>query len=131
VKARECENIYREECWIPKIWEWWISETELFYRLKQYFSNEKVLHHWRPEWLGKQHLDIYFPERNIWIEYQGKQHQEPVAYFWWEESFKKQILRDKQKQSKCRKNKCKLIYVYEWYIFDEVVKEILLVKKKS
>ena len=121
---KEAENTYREESWIPKIWEGRVSETELFYKIKTYFPNEKVIHHGRPERLGRQHLDIYFPERNIWIEYQWKQHIEPVTYFWWEAAFEKQQYRDKQKAKKCKKNNCHLIYVYEGYSFDEVAKNI-------
>ena len=62
--------------------------------------------------------------RNIWIEYQWKQHIEPVTYFWWEAAFEKQQYRDKQKAKKCKKNNCHLIYVYEGYSFDEVAKNI-------
>lgn len=121
---RECENILREELWIPKIWEWRVSETELFYKLKTYFDTLEVIHHWRPDRLGRQHLDIYIPDLNIGIEYQGKQHQEPVAYFWGEEAFEKQQKRDKTKQKKCKKNNCKLIYVYEWYDIEKLFEEI-------
>jgi hypothetical protein len=121
---RECENTYREECWIPKIWEWRISETELYYKIKKAFPNDKVVHHWNPERIWRQHLDIYFPEKNIWIEYQWKQHQEPVDYFWWEEAYKKQKQRDLLKKKKCEKNWCKLIYVYEWYNLNEVLDAI-------
>lgn len=121
---QDAENTYREESWIPKIGEGWVSETELFYKIKKAFLNEVIVHHGSPERLGKQHLDIYFPKRNIGIEYQWKQHLEPVAYFWWEEAFKKQQQRDKKKAKKCKDNWCSLLYVYEWYNLDELVKEI-------
>ena len=121
---QDAENIYREESWIPKIGEGWVSETELFHKIKKAFLNESVVHHGSPKRLGKQHLDIYFPKRNIGIEYQWKQHLEPVAYFWWEEAFKKQQQRDKKKAKKCKDNWCSLLYVYEWYNLDELVKEI-------
>lgn len=121
---KDAENTYREESWIPKIGEGWVSETELFYKIKKYFIKEIVVHHGSPEWIWRQHLDIYFPERNIWIEYQWKQHLEPVSYFWWEVAFEKQQYRDKQKAKKCKKNNCHLIYVYEGYSFDEVAKNI-------
>ena len=55
--------------------------TELYYKIKETFPNEKVVHHGKPSWLGQQHLDIYFPYKNIAIEYQGLQHQEPVEFF--------------------------------------------------
>ncbi len=121
---RECENTYREEAGIPKIWEGWVSETQLYHRISKEFPEINIKHHWRPSWLWRQHLDIYIPDHNIWIEYQGKQHQEPVEYFGWKEAFKKQQARDKKKQKKCKDNNCHLIYVYEWYDFREIAKSI-------
>jgi hypothetical protein len=123
---RECENTFREELWVPKIGEWWISETGLFHQLKQNFPNEKVIHHWRPPRLGRQHIDIYFPERDIWLEYQWKQHIEPVEYFWWIESYEQQKKRDEDKAKKCKENWCVLLYVYEWYNLEDVISQILL-----
>lgn len=128
---KDAENIYREESWIPKIWEWWVTETELFYKIKKHFPNEKVIHHWRPQWLGRQHLDIFFPERNIGIEYQGKQHLEPVAYFGGQDAFQAQQQRDIKKVKKCKTNKCFLIHVYEWYNLNEIISQISEHIKKS
>jgi len=128
---RESENSYREESWIPKIWEWWVSETDLYYKIKNNFSFIDVIHHWRPEWLWRQHLDIFIPKYNIWIEYQWQQHLKPVDYFWWEEAFKKQKRRDNLKLKKCKKNNCNLIYVYEGYEIEEVnhkITSIILLK---
>lgn len=56
---------------MPKVGEGWISETELFYKISDYFKEDEVVHHASPKWLGRQHLDIYFPKLNIGIEYQG------------------------------------------------------------
>lgn len=72
---KEIENIIREEKSIPKIGEGWISETLLFYEIKEAFQEHQVIPHGSPSWLGLQHLDIFFPELNIAIEYQGKQHE--------------------------------------------------------
>lgn len=121
---RECENTLREEISIPRIGEGWIAETELFYKLKECFSGEKIVNHARPFWLAPQHLDIYFPERNIGVEYQGLQHQKPVEYFGGQKAFEKQQKRDKRKEQLCNENKCQLIYVYEDYSFDEIAKKI-------
>lgn len=110
---RECENTIREEKNLPRVGEGWISETELFYKICEFFPEEKVVHHGRPKWLSPQHLDIYFPLRGIGIEYQGSQHQRPVEYFGGEEAFKDQQRRDRRKMRLCTKNKCHLIYAYE------------------
>jgi len=111
--ARECENTFREESNIPKIGEGWIRETELFYRLRDTFTNEKITHHGRPAWLSPQHLDIYFPDKNVACEYQGAQHLNAVEYFGGEKSFERQQERDEKKKRLCRRHGCKLLYVFE------------------
>lgn len=121
---REAENTVRTERNLPLVGEGWISETELFYKLLQHFSNEKVVHHGKPLWLDRQHVDIYFPHRNIAIEYQGLQHIQPVNYFGGEESFKKQQALDDKKKKLCSQNNCSLIYVYENYNFIDLTKQI-------
>lgn len=117
---RECENTIREEQNLPKVGEGWISETELFYEVCQEFPNENIIHHGRPAWLSPQHIDIFFPDRKIGIEYQGKQHLNPVEYFGGEKAFIKQQKFDRKKRLRCKRNNCKLFYVYEGYDFEVV-----------
>ena len=123
--VRECENTVREEMDLPKIGEGWISETELYYQVKKAFPSETVIHHGRPAWLGRQHLDIYFPKKNIAIEYQGDQHQNPIEYFGGEKSFKHRQILDKRKLKRCEENGCRLLYVYPDYNFKEVKEKII------
>lgn len=130
---KHSEDLYRESIGMPKIGEGWISETDLYYKIKMSFQNFKVIHHGSPKWLGRQHLDIYIPELNVGIEYQGAQHYEPIDFFGGEEAFKKNIERDKIKSELCATNKCKLIYVSEGYDFNLVknqIKEIITVHNK-
>lgn len=117
---REIENIFREEKNIPKIGEGWISETILYQQIRGAFPNEKIIQHGRPSWLGRQHLDIYFPQRNIGVEYQGAQHNEPIEYFGGIETFREQQRRDNKKKILCKENDCKLIYVYPEYNFEKI-----------
>jgi len=117
---RNSENILRSERNIPLIGEGWISETDLYYKIKEEFKQYRVIHHARPHWLGRQHLDIYIKELNIGIEYQGKQHFEPVDFFGGEESFKNTVERDERKKQICIENDCLLIYVEENYNFQEI-----------
>jgi hypothetical protein len=49
-------------------------------------------------------FDFYLPEHNICIEYNGKQHYEPVKIFGGEEKFKLQIINDKIKYEFCLNN---------------------------
>jgi len=120
----EAEELYRESIGMPKVGEGWISETELFYEIKNAFSEFEVVHHARPEWLGRQHFDIYIPELNIAIEYQGQQHYKPVEYFGGQEAFEQNKLRDKLKADKCKENNCTLIYVDEGYLLDTVITRV-------
>ena len=121
---RQSEDEYRVSVGIPKIGEGWVSETDLFYKVKERFSEYNVIQHGRPEWLGRQHLDIYFPDLNIAIEYQGLQHYQPVDYFGGEKGFSATKERDKRKYNLCKKNGCQLLYVDESHTFDEVVEAI-------
>jgi hypothetical protein len=112
--------------------EWWadfksaslFSETKLFNEIKELFPDEVIIQHGKPSWLGQQHLDIFFPKRNIGIEYQGQQHLEPVDYFGGEKGFKELQERDMRKKKLCEENSCELIYVYSEYDIREIKKEI-------
>lgn len=121
---KEAEDLYRVDIGMPKIGEGWISETELFYKLKTRFKEHKVVHHGNPKWLGRQHLDIFLPKLNIGIEYQGLQHYEPIDFFGGEEAFLKNQERDLRKKELCIKNNCYLIYVRKDYDFEELCNEI-------
>ena len=119
--TRDAENLYREEIGLPKIDEGWIQETELYNKISKEFSDHEVIHHGKPRWLGRQHLDIYMPQINVAIEFQGEQHFEPIEFFGGEESYNNTVERDRKKQKLCKKNKCELIYVTSGYDFKEIV----------
>ena len=104
--VREAENTVREESNLPRVGEGWISETELYHTIRDLFISEIVIPHGRPMWLAPQHLDIYFPEREIGLEYQGAQHSRPVNYFGGETAYNKQKARDRRKEKLCEKNGC-------------------------
>ena len=109
---KEIANIVREEKGLPKIGEGWLSETMLYYAVKNALAEYEVIHHGNPRWLGLQHLDIYIPEIEIGIEYQGKQHTEPVEFFGGADAFEKNLERDQRKKRLCLENGLKLYYVY-------------------
>jgi hypothetical protein len=123
-EIRESENVYRINNGLPKIGEGWISETELYYKIKCTFSNYNVIHHGKPHWIGRQHLDIYIEELNLGIEYMGSQHYEPIDFFGGEESLAKTIERDRIKIEKCKINSCTLFIVNVDYLFEEIVQKI-------
>lgn len=130
--TREAENEIREQRGLPRIGEGWISETNLFYQIKIEFSEHLVIHHGKVKWLGLQHFDIYLPELNIAIEYQGKQHTEMVEYFGGEEGFNQALENDRIKKEKCKNNNCILIEVFPDYNFENVRNKIYnAIKMKS
>ena len=123
--TRDAENSVREEHKIPRIGEGWVFETNLFYEIRRSLSDKIVLHHARPEWLGRQHLDIFVPDCKVAIEYQGLQHDQPVEYFGGETAFKAMRRLDARKKRLCIKHGVHLIYVRSGYDLQEVVKEIV------
>ncbi len=126
----EIENIIREEKSIPKIGEGWISETLLFYEIKEEFKDHNVIQHGSPKWLGQQHLDIFFPELNIAIEYQGAQHTKPVSFFGGQEAFIKNLERDSRKKKLCEENGVILLYVYPETHTLKFIEELKLIIEK-
>ncbi|GAA3274294.1 hypothetical protein GCM10020258_52190 [Sphingomonas yabuuchiae] len=111
--VRDAENTWREESDLPRVGEGWISETRLYYELKAAFPAIEVLQHHRPEWLGRQHLDIAIPSLRTAIEFQGAQHDLPVAFFGGEDAFIRTQERDRRKLGKCRKQGWRLFYARE------------------
>ena len=118
------QDDFRISIGLPKIGQGWVSETNLFNAVNLFFETEIVIQHASPKWLGRQHLDIYFSELNIGIEYQGKQHNEPVNFFGGEDGFKRTIERDERKKLLCLENNCLLFYVYPETNTDEFLLEL-------
>lgn len=87
-----------------------LLENKLFNFLKESFPSEKIIQQAKFSWLGMKSLDIYFPNLNIAIEYQGKQHYKPIEFFGGQERFEYQKDSDKIKISLCEKNNIKLIH---------------------
>jgi hypothetical protein len=56
-------------------------------------------------------FDFYIPTKNVCIEYDGRQHYEPIIGLGGEEAFKTQKIRDKIKNQYCKKNGIKLIRI--------------------
>lgn len=86
-----------------------VNEIKLF----NFISNNikcKVISQYKCNWLNGQSIDIFIPDINIGIEYQGIQHFKPVKYFGGNKKFEYTILKDKEKYEKCKKNGVKLFY---------------------
>ncbi len=89
ISQYDAENEIRDILGIPRINEGWSSEVELLNIIRNIFKDEEVVHQSSPDWLGRQRFDIFIPTQKIAIEYQGREHYEPVQYFGGEEAFKK------------------------------------------
>jgi len=119
--TREAEDMVREKNGRPKVGEGWISETDLYYKVKEHLPDYEVIQHGKPKWLKRQHLDVYVPALKLGIEYQGLQHDKPVDFFGGEDAFKRNKERDKRKFNLCKRHGVKIIYVREGYDFNEVL----------
>lgn len=111
--SKDAENLARVELGIPKIGEGWVSEIVLFKKLKDEFSSSLVIQHGQPNWLGRQHYDVWFPHWKIAVEYHGKQHFEPVDFFGGEDAYQKTIERDQRKINLSKRHSVKLFVVTE------------------
>ena len=80
----------------------WISEFSLYMLIKAKYSNTEYQKQFG--WLGRQSLDIYIPEINTAIEYQGIQHFEAVDFFGGQEAFENTQERDDRKRKLCQEN---------------------------
>ena len=96
----------------------WINEFSLYHLLKHTFPN--VEYQKRFDWLGMQSLDIYIPDCNTAIEYQGEQHYRPIDFFGGQESFEETTARDRKKKILCEENGVRLL---EWNSKTEVTKQ--------
>ena len=87
----------------------WKNELSLFQAVRKQYPG--TLYQYRPEWLGRQSLDLYIPELKTAIEYQGVQHYMPVDFFGGEEALAQRRELDDQKKQLCEENEVRLI---EW-----------------
>ena len=87
----------------------WKHELTLFRMVRKAYPD--TLYQYRPEWLGRQSLDMFIPSLMTAIEYQGIQHYHPVEFFGGEEALEQRKELDLQKRQLCRDNHVRLI---EW-----------------
>ncbi|MDR2096027.1 MAG: hypothetical protein LBP76_11000 [Treponema sp.] len=120
----DIENEVRLIFGFRKKGEEWIGETMSYYKIKEAFSETEVIHHGKPDWLGRQHLDVWIPKYDVAIEYQGKQHDEAIEYFGGEEGLQKTKERDETKFNLCLNNNTKLFYIYSVEDIESVISDI-------
>ena len=87
----------------------WKHELTLFHAVRK--RHQDTLYQYRPDWLGRQSLDLFIPSLQTAIEYQGIQHYRPVDFFGGEEALLQRQALDRQKRTLCEENNVRLI---EW-----------------
>ena len=96
----------------------WKSEELVYNIVKSLYKDFQVVYQYKPYYLSTENgcmsYDIYICGLKIAIEYQGKQHFEPVDYFGGMESFQEQKKRDSLKAERSAKNGVKLVYINYW-----------------
>lgn len=123
--CRRAENLYRSRVGVAEVGKGWVSETALFHLLHSRFGEvTQVLQHYTAEWLGRQHIDIYLPELDIGVEYQGEQHTRGVDYFGGDEAFARTAKRDAAKVAKCRRAGVRLLFAFHNENLDEAAERI-------
>lgn len=110
INERDAENYIRELKGVARIGERWVNETLLFNYINFLFPQFTVQREASPSWLNKRRFDVYIPELNLAIEYQGKQHYVAVNLFGGEEGLKKTKQRDKEKLHLSKINGVDIIY---------------------
>lgn len=110
ISERDAENQIRELKGVAKIGERWVNETLLFNYINFLFPQFTVQREASPSWLNRQRFDVYIPELNLAIEYQGQQHYVAVDLFGGEEGLKRTKQRDKEKLQLSKSNGVDIVY---------------------
>ena len=104
------------------------NQTILYNILKDEFKKEIILYEYSPIWLGRQHFDIYFPDYNIAVEYDGQQHFIPIKHFGGKATYDKIKKRDKLKDKLAIENNCYLFRIQYNYTIEQLNQLIELIK---
>lgn len=110
IDETEAENKIRESKGVARIGERWVNETLLFNYINLLFPQYTVQREASPAWLGNQRIDIFVPEINLAVEYQGQQHFQAVELFGGKAGLEATKQRDKNKALKCKNNGIDLVY---------------------
>lgn len=119
-KKHKLNLLYSEMIKEKRVPTKWSNEYKLFSIISNFVDG--TIYQYRPSWLGNQSFDIFLPSNNIAIEYQGKQHYEPVSFFGGDESLEENQKRDERKRNLAEINDVKIIeWRYDMPVNDENV----------
>ncbi len=103
------ESITRKEFGFRGVGEGWVSETLLYQIVCRLVHPERVLRHFRPDWLEGLELDLYIPDRQLAIEYQGQQHFHPIEAWGGIGALRELWRRDARKAKMCQEQRVRLL----------------------
>jgi len=110
----------------------WTSELLCYQLMSEIYKKNIVVHQYRPLFLktekGQMSYDVFVYGKNIALEYQGRQHFEPLEIFGGKDNFEKQKERDKLKYDLSIKNGIHLIYINYW---ESITKDLIRNKIKA
>ena len=102
----------------------WKNELSLFHAVRKRCPD--TLYQYRPDWLGRQSLDLYIPSLQTAIEYQGIQHYRPVEFFGGQEALLQRQELDETKRRLCGEHGVRLIeWSYDIEPTDKNVRELI------
>lgn len=116
-----CKPVYR-----------WTSEEQVLHLCHKIYGKSNVIYQHRPFFLkspfgGQMSYDVFIVDKQIAIEYQGRQHFEPIDYFGGQEAFEKVQIRDKTKRELSIQHGIRLIYIN----YNDVISPTLIKEKVS
>jgi len=121
---RQIENELREKFGYPKIGERWVTETTLFKMVSAIMPDHEVIHHYRGAELDGLEIDIWLPELQLGIEYQGEQHYKVIEHWGGKEGLEKRMANDRKKKKLCQSLGYSLIEVkYSEELSEERIKQ--------
>lgn len=102
----------------------WLDKKNIAYEPQKKFNDCRYIY--------SLSFDFYLSDCNVCIEYNGKQHYEPIDYFGGEKRFENQVLRDNIKREYCKKNNITLFEIpYCSDLDEELIKLYDLIKRKE
>lgn len=94
----------------------WKSEQQLFEFVKKLAPKIKIKRNFRSKTLEHLEMDIWLPDFNIGIEYQGIQHYEPVKHWGGRRGLEKVQARDARKKELADENGITIVYFHHYEV---------------
>lgn len=102
-------NIRRNYSYL--VYSKWVSQKKIFLMINDLLPSDcKILVEASPSWLGRQKLDIFIPEMNLAVEYQGEQHFKSLKHWGGQQKLNRNKVMDERKKKLCAENGIKLVY---------------------